>query len=237
MIIRLIIILLLIPGFIKANESINVAYASSLHQAMKTIINGFQKETNISVKYASGSSGLLAKQITLGAPFDIFISANDNWINFLNKKMKSNKIFWVSNGLLLIHKKESVDLNRFLMNQNEKFCIADPKQSPLGMHSQEVLNHYRINIPKNNLIVVKDSATLKSYSLIGECDFSISYSSDLSNYSEKFNYEFIDNKTFTQIQYFITNLSNSKLSNKFINYLLEKNNTRVLENHGFIIRE
>ncbi len=58
-----------------------VAGASDLVFAMEDLASKFEAETGMKVKFSPGSSGLLAKQIADGAPFDVFLSANARFVD------------------------------------------------------------------------------------------------------------------------------------------------------------
>jgi len=57
-----------------------IAAASDLQFALTEIAALFQSQTGQSVKLAFGSSGNFARQIRQGAPFDIYFSADENYV-------------------------------------------------------------------------------------------------------------------------------------------------------------
>ena len=67
-------------------EKILIFAASSLTLPLQKIANTFQQETHHNVKISFAASSTLARQISYGAPADIFISANQKWMNFLSQK-------------------------------------------------------------------------------------------------------------------------------------------------------
>ena len=67
---------LLIPGAILgAPAELHVAAASSCAPALTEIGQAFEKQGSAHVVFSFGSSGLLARQISHGAPFDVFVAA------------------------------------------------------------------------------------------------------------------------------------------------------------------
>ena len=58
-----------------------VAAASDLRPAFNEIAIQFTKQTSISVEFSFGSSGQLREQIINGAPFDVFASANSDYVD------------------------------------------------------------------------------------------------------------------------------------------------------------
>src|SRR5499426_448037 len=63
-----------------------VAAASDLGFAIKEIITDFERETGNKVRLSLGSSGTFAAQISNGAPFDVFLSADIAYPQDLDKK-------------------------------------------------------------------------------------------------------------------------------------------------------
>lgn len=63
---------------------ITVAAASDLIPAFEEIGERFNAETDYEVEFTFGSSGLLAQQVEAGAPIDVYVSANEEYVNELN---------------------------------------------------------------------------------------------------------------------------------------------------------
>ncbi|MCU0357216.1 MAG: molybdate ABC transporter substrate-binding protein, partial [Cyclobacteriaceae bacterium] len=69
-----------------SQERILIAAASDLKFAMDSIITVFKKNHNAVVDVTYGSSGKLFQQISNGAPFQIFFSADTEYPEQLQKK-------------------------------------------------------------------------------------------------------------------------------------------------------
>ena len=54
-----------------------LAVASSLRLPCEQILSAFETESGLDVGLVSASSGVLTAQIKQGAPFDVFLSANE----------------------------------------------------------------------------------------------------------------------------------------------------------------
>src|SRR5437899_10610628 len=65
----------LAPDLTRAGE-ITIAAASDLNFAFKEIVAEFEKKTGNTVKLSLGSSGNFFAQLSNGAPFDLFFSAD-----------------------------------------------------------------------------------------------------------------------------------------------------------------
>ena len=79
--------------------------ASSLQNALDDAIKTYTAETGKTVTVSYGGSSALAKQIEQGAPADVFISADEDWMNYLatRKLIKPDTRFdLLGNTLVLI---------------------------------------------------------------------------------------------------------------------------------------
>ena len=68
--------LLLMPLASTASDKVTVALASNFIQAAREIADAFQATTGNQVQFSVSSSGKLYAQISHGAPFDVFLSAD-----------------------------------------------------------------------------------------------------------------------------------------------------------------
>ena len=84
--------------------------AASLKDALDAVNANWQKESGIKATISFAASSALAKQIEQGAPADIFVSADEDWMDYLatRKLIKPETRFdLVGNKLVLIAPKDS----------------------------------------------------------------------------------------------------------------------------------
>ena len=74
----------LLAGPVAADE-ITVFAAASLKNAMDEVADGFEAAAGHEVTVSYAGSSALARQIELGAPADVFISANPGWMDRLEE--------------------------------------------------------------------------------------------------------------------------------------------------------
>src|SRR4051794_18035417 len=65
----------------RQGDPLRVAAASDLSVAFKEVGAAFERESGKKVEFSFGSTGLLAKQISEGAPFDVFAAANVSFVD------------------------------------------------------------------------------------------------------------------------------------------------------------
>ena len=70
----------------RAEEKVTVFAAASLKNALDDIASAWKKEAGKETTISYAASSALAKQVESGAPADIFISADLDWMDYLAKK-------------------------------------------------------------------------------------------------------------------------------------------------------
>jgi len=81
-----VIMLVTASSLATADTNITVFSAASLTNAMSEIVGAYEQDKSVQIQTSYASSSTLAKQIENGAPVDIYISADNNWMNYLQDK-------------------------------------------------------------------------------------------------------------------------------------------------------
>jgi molybdate transport system substrate-binding protein len=129
-----------------------VAAASDLQFALEEVAQAFTKDTGEQVKLSFGSSGNFARQIRQGAPFQMFLSADENYIFDLTKDgfvqdrgelyALGRIVIIVPHGSRLKADGSLDDLKVALTDGRlSKFAIANPEHAPYGKRAEEALRH------------------------------------------------------------------------------------------------
>ena len=86
-----------------AVDSVKMSAAISTSEAIREIAERFRAETGVTVETNLGSSADLARQIEQGAPADLFLSADEAWADYLQKRnlVESRKDL-LSNRLVVV---------------------------------------------------------------------------------------------------------------------------------------
>lgn len=125
-----------------------VAAASDLNAAIKEIVAAFEKNTKHTVKLTLGSSGNFHAQIRNGAPFDVFLSADLNYVRELEKagltEPGSGYIYAIGRIVLWVPRNspiriESLGMKALLDSQARKIAIANPEHAPYGRAAVEAM--------------------------------------------------------------------------------------------------
>ena len=129
-----------------------LAAASDLKFAIEEIATRFEKDTGHKLRLVFGSSGNFKTQILQGAPFHLFMSADENFVFQLadaGKTEDRGRAYAVGRiGILvppgspLKADGEFKDLAAALKDGRlKKFAIANPEHAPYGARAKEALQH------------------------------------------------------------------------------------------------
>jgi molybdate transport system substrate-binding protein len=144
------IIVCLFTSNAQAENAITVAVAANMKYAFDAISVAFTSETGIAVTSIVSSSGKLTAQITHGAPYDLFLSADMKYPAALyNSGLAETEPKVYANGILVLWTKKALDLSNgiaILSNSSvRKVAIANPTLAPYGKESLKVLEAYQLS--------------------------------------------------------------------------------------------
>ena len=142
--------LLGISGHAFAAE-ILVAAAADLNFAIKDIIAEFERKTGHHVKLSLGSSGNFMMQISNGAPFELYFSADIGFGRKLEDAHLTvpNTLFPYAIGRIVVWvpkdspiNVQELGMNALLDPSIKKIAIANPKHAPYGRAAVAALKHF-----------------------------------------------------------------------------------------------
>lgn len=129
---------------------ITVFAAASLTNAMQDIATQYKKEKNVEVVSSFASSSTLARQIEAGAPADLFISADQKWMDYAAEKKaiaKDSRETLLGNSLVVVAAKDSAQTPITINAQTPwttllnggRLAVGDPQHVPAGIYAKEAL--------------------------------------------------------------------------------------------------
>ncbi len=138
------VLVLSLSGLSSAAE-VQVAVAANFTAPMKRIAEAFEKDTGHKAVLSYGATGRFYAQITNGAPFDVFLSADHETPARLEKDgaaMAGTSFTYATGRLVLWSAKPGlVDEKGAVLVRNEfrRLAIAAPKLAPYGAAAMETL--------------------------------------------------------------------------------------------------
>jgi len=181
---RVVLILILIACSalpLQAAE-INLSAAASLKEVINELSDSFAKK-NPSVKFLKnyGASGQLAKQIESGAPADIFISANLEWMDYLKKKNLADlaSIGTFAYNTLVFAGAPGKAASMKDLAKLERIAIGSPKSVPAGEYATEAFRKAGLDKQlEKKLVMARDVRECLMYAERGEVDGAFVYRTD-----------------------------------------------------------
>jgi molybdate transport system substrate-binding protein len=129
-----------------------VVAAADLRLALTAVAAAFQQQTGQDVQLSFGSSGNFYRQLQQGAPFEMFLSADEHYVLELAKAGNTidNGVLYAIGRLAIVAPKGSpLHLDgalaglRQALHRGEitRFAIANPDHAPYGVRAEQVLRN------------------------------------------------------------------------------------------------
>jgi len=168
---------------------VTVFAAASLKEAMDDHARQFEASTGNKVIISYGASNALAKQIEAGAPADVFISADLDWMDYVDQRhllAPGTRFSLLRNSLVLIapvSSKSALKIGpKFGLAAAlgpEKLAMANPDSVPAGKYGKAALEKLGVwsSVEKQ---VARAETVRAALALVsrGEAPFGIVYSTD-----------------------------------------------------------
>ena len=132
------------------DKTLTVFAAASMKNALDDIAAAFTAKTGVKVSASYAASSTLAKQIEQGAPADIFVSADTDWMDYATAKKTINeptRVNLLGNSIVLIAPKDSkIDsvaiapgFDLAALAGDGKIATGDVKSVPVGKYAKAAL--------------------------------------------------------------------------------------------------
>lgn len=127
-------------------DTLNIAVASNFAHTLKVLSADFKKQSGHQARISSASTGKLYTQIQHGAPFDVFLAADEKRPDLLlaeDKAQQSSAYVYASGRLVLLSNITPVDSCQEVLTSPalKRLAIANPKTAPYGEASMQVLKN------------------------------------------------------------------------------------------------
>lgn len=225
-----------------------VAAASSLRFAMDELLDTFERESGRSVTVSFGSSGNIARQILQGAPFDVFLSADERTIAKVadaGLTVDSGTLYAIGRLVLFapVASPLTVDAKMAGMRQKisdgtlKRFAIANPVHAPYGRAAREALRHNGLWDKIQTMIVLGENISQAAqFALSGSVDGGLlSYSlAKSSAYEGKGEYIIVPAAHHAPLRHRMALLERAgKAAREFYTFMTSPKAREILMRHGF----
>ena len=217
---------------------LRIAVASNFKATLKKLIYAYSKPNQQKILLSSGSTGKLFSQISNGAPFDLFFSADAKKADLLAKERGltpshstiyalGKLVYW--SPTLLTNKSEEL----LTSLPGKTLAIANPKLAPYGYAAQEILEYKNI-WRKKNFQLVQGENVIQAYLFAksGQAQASI-ISLSLAQESKTGDYWLIPNSLYSPIQQKVVRLNSSSSADRFLKFIASNIGRKIIETSGY----
>jgi molybdate transport system substrate-binding protein len=167
---------------------LTIAAAADLKYALDSLVTIYKRQhpqAQVTVVY--GSSGRFYEQLSHGAPFDMFFSADSNYPRRLQQagRTAGAPVSYAQGRLVLWSRKldaKAKGMSALLDPQVKRVAIANPAHAPYGQRAEEILRHYKLyDQVKPKLVLGENIGQAAQYAATSAADAGIlAYSLALS---------------------------------------------------------
>lgn len=179
----------LTPALARAGGPITVFAAASLQESLTAAGAAWTAKSGTPVRFSFGASSAIARQIDQGAPADLFLSADEEWMDWLEGKggiVRSTRRRLLSNQLVLIAPAGSKATLRIGPGMplakalgNGRLAVADPTSVPAGKYAKASLSSLGAWSEVEDLLLPGENVRAAlAYVARGEAPLGIVYATD-----------------------------------------------------------
>ncbi|WP_117234038.1 molybdate ABC transporter substrate-binding protein [Vibrio maerlii] len=236
---------LCVSHFVHA-DTLRVYAASSMTNVMDEIATVYKQESDVEITNVFGSSSSLARQISFGAPADIYISANEHWMDYLVDEeiiARERVTPLVGNELVVIaskseHKPDSINLSSVQAWQDalkgNRLAIGEPSSVPAGMYAKQALSNLGIwPSIQSQLAPTKNVRMALALVARGEVPLGIVYATDAKQEDGVQTYATLSQNDYDRIEYPIAAVTLSSNTQDFIEFLTSERAQSIFQSYGF----
>lgn len=227
------------------NGKLLIAAASDLQFALDSIVKSFQSRHEGKIDVVFGSSGKLFEQISNGAPFDMYFSADIDYPKALQeKKLTSSEIYIYGVGRLVLWSKKidpaEKGIHSLLLPSVRKVAVANPRHAPYGRKAVETLDFYKVHERiKTKLVYGENISQTAQFVTSGAADMgliALSLALSPNMQREKGKYYLIpmeSHQQLTQGAVITQRGKDNKLAAAFMAFIKSETAVSVLSHYGF----
>ncbi len=227
-----------------------IAAASDLQFALEEIAVRFRADTSRDVKLVFGSSGNFVRQIEQGAPFQLFMSADEGFIFKLAELGRSEDrgalyavgriVLFARNGSSFKPDPQMEGLKAALASGRlGRFAIANPEHAPYGRAAEQALKKFGIwTDMRTQLVLGENVSQAAQFSTAGSADGGIfAYSLALSPAVSKLgSYVLIPAETHDPLRQRMALIKGaSETARAFYEYMQQSAAREIFKRYGFVL--
>jgi len=237
---------------LQAQSTLTVAAAADLGSALREISVNFEKRSGTHVELVFGSSGNLATQIENGAPFDVFLSADADYPQRLEKEqltVRNSAVMYATGRLvlwaprLLPSEVQRLGMEALTGPAVRKIAIANPQHAPYGQAAVSALRYFKMyDQLQSKMVLGENVAQAAQFVISGNADaalvaFSVVPWPGKSGPGSVYELPPDSYPALRQVGVILKRAEQAPSARAFIEFLKSEDAARILVHYGFNIPE
>jgi molybdate transport system substrate-binding protein len=229
-----------------------VAAASDLQFALDEIVARFQRDTGIAPRVSYGSSGNFTRQIEQGAPFELFLSADEAYVDRLAARgltRGDGALYAIGRIVLFAPHGSPLEPDPGLENlaarlasgESGRLAIANPEHAPYGRAAQQAMRSLGVwDAVQPKLLLGENVAQAAQFASSGNADGGIiAYSLALAPaLRERGRFALLPESLHAPLRQRMVLLKRaSPAAARFYDYLRSPSSRAILGQYGFVLPE
>ena len=233
--------------------TIRIAAASGLKFALEAALDTLaQQEPGFQTSVTYGSSGNMRAQIEQGAPFDLFFSADANFVHQLVEAgaAEARDVFPYAIGRIVIWVRsdsaivvETLQEQALLAPGVRRIALANPRHAPYGMAAVAALRHYDLYDDIADRLVFGENIMKAAHYLesgaadIGIIALSLALAPPMRDQGRFWEIPLDSYPRMNQAGVIVGATPHRKEAGKLVAFLQSPEGRKILQSYGFIIPE
>ena len=226
-----------------ASNTLLIAAASNVQFVLEELVSAFEDSTGIKCDVVMSSSGKLASQISSGATYDVFVSADQYYPSYLEDEgLTIGKSVTYAVGKLILWSTrhelgENIDLRDV---KYEQIAIANPKIAPYGKAAVSALQATGVyETVEDRLVFGENISQVNQFVSVGAADIGVTSQSVVLSAGLRSTGSWVEisDSLYQPILQDAIALKNGKSlhadKKKFLDFLLGARGQSILEKYGY----
>lgn len=228
----------------------NIAAAADLKFALSEAADAFKRATGRQVSLTFGSSGVFRRQIAQGAPFEMFLSADEAYVEALHKEGRTEgagALYATGRIVLFLPHGSAVKADRGLHDlataakdgRLKHLALPNPEHAPYGRAAREALQHAGVwEAVKDKLVLGENAAQAARFASSGSAQaailpYSLTRAPDLSDKGASLTLPESWHAPLRQRMALIKGAGET--ARRFYAFMQEREARAILAKHGFVV--
>ncbi|MCY6379180.1 molybdate ABC transporter substrate-binding protein [Hoeflea prorocentri] len=170
---------------VQASERTLVFAAASMKDAVEAVARAYEAETGNAVAVSFAGSGALARQIEAGAPADLYLAANAEWMDYLEARElidAESRLDVAGNELVAVARSDGSNKTKTGapdVLRTGRFAMGDPSHVPAGIYARQALETLQLWNELQSLAAFGENVRIAlALAARGDVAFALVYRSD-----------------------------------------------------------